>query len=110
MITLKGEYTSKPTVIDRYGSVNNYIGINEGTIPAPGEGAETGSISVLGGTGGSAALAVGDISIDDVKAKANLLGYIIDASADMTLNGDVTTAIHGNVNTWVDKMPTWWAG
>ena len=73
-------YQAQPTTITRNGSVNNII--------------ESGN--VIGGFGGSAAVAVGKIDLDF--KYFNILPVISGG-----LNGKTTTTINGDVNTWVNN-------
>lgn len=73
----------EPTVIDRTGNVNVKIGSADG------------AVSVIGGVGGSAAAALGNITV-----KASYSGLV---SADLKLDGKTSATVNGNVNTVVDK-------
>lgn len=73
----------EPTVIDRIGNVDVKIG------------SEAGAVSVIGGVGGSAAAALGNITV-----KASYSGLV---SADLKLDGKTSATVNGNVNTVVDK-------
>lgn len=75
--------TQEPTVIDRTGNVNVNIG------------SEAGAVSVIGGVGGSAAAALGNITV-----KASYSDLV---SADLKLDGKTSATVNGNVNTVVDK-------
>lgn len=84
--------TSTETSITRNDNVNNVI--NSG--------------NVIGGVGGSAAIALGNISgkgeatkvVEDIP----ILGDItVKVEADLNTNGKTTTTINGNVNTWVNN-------
>ena len=70
----------EPLYLNRTGDIN--IGINNG--------------NVLGGVGASAAISVGNMTID---GKVNVLG--IDMDVHETLNGNSTTILNGNVTTTV---------
>lgn len=85
----------EPTVIDRIGNVIVNIG------------SEAGAVSVIGGVGGSAAMAVGNLTMDmgGKTAEKNVQGIatITAGVQDVKLQGSATTNIHGDVNTVVDK-------
>lgn len=72
----------EPLHLNRTGDIN--IGINNG--------------NVLGGVGASAAISVGNMTID---GKVNVLG--MDMDVHETLNGNLTTILDGNVTTTVSN-------
>lgn len=84
---------SEDTSIVRNGNINNTI--NSG--------------SVIGGVGGSAAVAVGNISVSGAISKDveiplgenNKIETTVKVEADLTTNGKTSTTINGNVNTKV---------
>lgn len=92
------------TVIDRTGDVTVNVGSKDG------------AVSVIGGVGGSAAMAVGNLTMDmsneegvdkTVPIPDSLFQATIHANVqDVALQGDATTRIHGNVTTTVDKNAT----
>lgn len=93
----------EPTVIDRIGNVNVNIGSADG------------AVSVIGGVGGSAAMAAGNLTMDmdGNTAQKNFSAYneavkgtITAGVQNVKLQGSATTNIHGNVNTVVDKNAT----
>lgn len=82
--------TAVETSIIRNGNVNNVI--NSG--------------NVIGGVGGSAAIALGNISGQATMSKeTEILGpkITVTVDADLKTNGKTTTTINGDVNTWVNK-------
>lgn len=87
------------TVIDRYGDVKVNVGSKEG------------DVSVLGGVGGSAAMAVGNVTLDMTNKDGSrgdivAMGMPIHIEAnvqDLKLQGEAETTIHGSVETVVDK-------
>lgn len=77
---------SEDTSIVRNGNINNTI--NSG--------------SVIGGVGGSAAVALGKMEASAEYIKENaIFGQDVTVQADIKLNGKTTTTINGNVNTSV---------
>lgn len=77
---------SEATSIVRNGNINNTI--NSG--------------SVIGGVGGSAAVALGKMEASAEYIKENaIFGQDVTVQADIKLNGKTTTTINGNVNTSV---------
>lgn len=93
----------EPTVIDRTGNVNVNIGSADG------------AVSVIGGVGGSAAMAAGNLTMDmdgntaqkDFSAyNGAVKGTITAGVQNVKLQGSATTNIHGNINTVVDKNAT----
>ena len=98
----------EPTVIDRIGNVNVNIGSADG------------AVSVIGGVGGSAAMAAGNLTMDmpdgteEDPAGADKEIDVVDGikanihvnAQNVALQGSATTNIHGNVNTVVDKNAT----
>lgn len=77
---------SEATSIVRNGNINNTI--NSG--------------SVIGGVGGSAAVALGKMEASAEYIKENaIFGQDVTVQADIKLNGKTTTTINGNVNTTV---------
>lgn len=85
----------EPTVIDRIGNVKVNIGSADG------------AVSVIGGVGGSAAMAAGNLTMDmgGKTAEKNVqdIAKITAGVQNVKLQGSATTNIHGNVNTVVDK-------
>lgn len=96
------------TVINRYGNANIQVGSDDG------------SVSVLGGIGGSAAMAVGNMTADmseaahkEVTVKLGDFNQMFTGNSitaditanlqNVTLQGNTTTTIHGNVNTTVHQ-------
>lgn len=85
------------TIIDRHGDVMNHVG------------SDASSVSVIGGVGGSAAMAVGNLTADmEKEASKNfsvsaINGTITANIQDVKLQGEAATTIHGNVNTLVHK-------
>lgn len=82
--------TAVETSIIRNGNVNDVI--NSG--------------NVIGGVGGSAAIALGNISGQATMSKeTEILGpkITVTVDADLKTNGKTTTTINGDVNTWVNK-------
>lgn len=99
IITIDKTYEAqKPTVIDRIGNVNVNIGSADG------------AVSVIGGVGGSAAMAAGNLTMDmgGKTAEKNVqdIATITAGVQNVKLQGSATTNIHGNVNTVVDKNAT----
>lgn len=88
----------EPTVIDRIGNVNVNIGSADG------------AVSVIGGVGGSAAMAAGNLTMDmggkTAEKKVPGIATITAGVQNVKLQGSATTNIHGNVNTDVDKNAT----
>ena len=88
----------EPTVIDRTGNVNINIGSADG------------AVSVIGGVGGSAAMAAGNLTMDmggkTAEKKVPGIATITVGVQNVKLQGSATTNIHGNVNTVVDKNAT----
>lgn len=80
--------TAVETSITRNGNVNNVI--NSG--------------NVIGGVGGSAAIALGNISGQATMSK-DLAGGVLKVNVDVDLktDGKTTTTINGDVNTWVNN-------
>ena len=74
-----GEFTSQDTSITRNGNVNLNIA----------------SGNVIGGVGGSAAITVGNITVNAQAAPNESLNI----NVDLTLNGKTTTTLNGDVNT-----------
>lgn len=82
--------TAVETSITRNGNVNNVI--NSG--------------NVIGGVGGSAAIALGNISGQATMSKETEIfdqKIIVTVDADLKTNGKTTTTINGDVNTWVNN-------
>lgn len=79
--TQSGEFTSQETSIVRNGNVNLNIA----------------SGNVLGGVGGSAAITVGNITVEAQAA----LGNSINIDVDLALNGKANTTLNGDVQTVV---------
>ena len=89
------------TVIYRDGDVTNYVG------------SEPGSVSVIGGVGGSAAMAIGNLTADMENAEGanktiSVLGGLVTAQIhanvqDVKLQGEAATTINGDVKTIVDE-------
>lgn len=99
IITIDKTYEAqKPTVIDRIGNVNVNIGSADG------------AVSVIGGVGGSAAMAAGNLTMDmggkTAKKVVQDIATITAGVQNVKLQGSATTNIHGNVNTVVDKNAT----
>lgn len=86
-------------VIERNGSVTNYVG------------SEPGSVSVIGGVGGSAAMAIGNLTADmekpdgaDKTVSVSGINAQIHANIqDVKLQGEAATTINGDVKTIVDE-------
>lgn len=100
IVKLDGEYTEpEKTVINRYGDVKVNVGSKDG------------DVSVLGGVGGSAAMAVGNVTLDMTNEDGSrgdiaIAGIPIHIEAnvqDLKLQGEAETTIHGSVETVVDK-------
>lgn len=102
VVDISENYTEQDkTVIDRTGDVTVNVGSKDG------------AVSVIGGVGGSAAMAVGNLTMDmskdgvDKTTEIKKIPVTIHANVqDVALQGDATTRIHGNVTTTVDKNAT----
>lgn len=105
LVTIGENYAKQDkTVIDRTGDVTVNVG------------SEKGAVSVIGGVGGSAAMAVGNLTMDmsqdgvdknvTVNEQPSITATIHANVQDVALQGDATTRIHGNVTTTVDKNAT----
>lgn len=108
LLNIDEDYT-KPNevVINRYGDTNVKVGSDDG------------SVSVLGGVGGSTSMAVGNLTMDMSEAankriEVDLGTFIPDYSGikaiadigvnlNVTLQGESATTIHGDVNTKVHQ-------
>lgn len=84
--------------ITRVGDSNVVIGGHD----ADNEGS---SVSVIGGVGGSAAAALGNVTIDipDASKEVSGIANITVGASTLTLDGKTTTTLQGNVNTQVEK-------
>lgn len=97
LVDIDKEYKAEELNITRVGDSNVVIGGHD----ADNEGS---SVSVIGGVGGSAAAALGNMTIDipDASRDISIVNITVGAST-LTLDGKATTILQGNVNTQVEK-------
>ena len=97
LVDIDKEYKAEELNITRVGDSNVVIGGHD----ADNEGS---SVSVIGGVGGSAAAALGNMTIDipDASKDISIVNITVGAST-LTLDGKATTILQGNVNTQVEK-------
>ena len=98
LVDIDKEYKAEELNITRVGDSNVVIGGHD----ADNEGS---SVSVIGGVGGSAAAALGNVTIDipDASKKVSGIVDITVGASTLTLDGVATTTLQGNVNTQVEK-------
>lgn len=98
LVDINKEYKAEELNITRVGDSNVIIGGHD----ADNEGS---SVSVIGGVGGSAAAALGNVTIDipDASKKVSGIADITVGASTLTLDGVATTTLQGNVNTQVEK-------
>ena len=97
LVDINKEYKAEELNITRVGDSNVIIGGHD----ADNEGS---SVSVIGGVGGSAAVALGNMTIDIPDASKDIsIANITVGASTLSLDGKATTILQGNVNTQVEK-------